>query len=168
MTEAPTVSFSFEKVVKVNGMASSRLLKTSSSSLHPIEVSAKGFTPVHHGEIPLIHHRRLDTPNTTACPPIRPRHPLEYRLVIGLEFSERWSVFDFLLQQIETRARVLFGIMSAFSSRLNLTPTLFFCQPCQPGLKRPSARMVIDDRGVDAEGMADFESFEVRFEGVSE
>jgi hypothetical protein len=78
-----------------------------------------------------------------------------------------WSVLN-LQKQINVGARVFFGDVSALAARLDLAVTPFLGELCEPGFEWLTAGEVVHVCGVDTEGRADPEGFEVRFEGVTD
>ena len=113
----------------------------------------------------MVHDSSSHAPLPT--PPTRPRHTLKNTLIIRLELAEPSPVLDLEPKKIDTGARVFFGVVSALATRLDLAVTPFFGEPCETGFEGSTAGMVVCECGVDAEGVADSEGFEVGFEGVT-
>jgi len=88
--------------------------------------------------------------------------------MVGLEFTESGPVFDFEPKQINAGARIFFGVVSALAACLDLAVTPFLGEPSEPGFEWSTAGVVVYECGVDAEGVADSESLEVGFEGVTD
>lgn len=126
------------------------------------------FTPMHDRRVTVIHHCRPDAAYTTASPSCRPWHPLKNRLKIDLELTKPRSALHFLFQQIQTRPSIFLRIMSTLAARLDLTVTPSFCKPCQAWFERSTTWMVVDYGRVDAQRVANFEGFEIRFKRVAE
>lgn len=123
---------------------------------------------VHHTRIPVIHDGCPDRP--PLAPPARPSHAFEYALVICLTLAEPDAILNFKPEELDASACVLFGVVttSALAARLDLASAPLFGEPGEPGFERPAAGVVVYKRGVDAEGVADPEDFEVGFEGVAD
>src|SRR6266550_680231 len=118
--------------------------------------------PMHHLRIPIVHHGR--TCAVTRRTPSRSRHPLKDRLVVKFELAKASTHLELLLEQTDASARVFFGVVPALAAVLDLAAAPLSRKPRQAGFQRPSAWVVIDERGVNAEWMTDFERFEVRLE----
>ena len=54
--------------------------------------------------------------------------------VVGPELAESGPVLDFEPKKIDAGARIFFGVVSALAARLDLAPTPFLGEPCEPGL----------------------------------
>ena len=80
-------------------------------------------------------------------------------LIVGLEPDKFGPVLDFEPKQINAGARVFFGVVSALVARPGLAVTPFFGEPCEPGFERSTARVVVHECGVDAEGVVDPEGW---------
>ena len=76
------------------------------------------------------------------------------------------TVFDFLLEEVDARARVLLGVVPALAPVLDLPSAPLLRQPRQPRLQRPPARVRVHQRGVDAARVADLERVQVRLQRV--
>ena len=114
----------------------------------------------------MVHDGSSDSALTT--PPARSRHALKDALLVGLELAESGPVLDFESKQINAGARVFFGVVSALAARLNLAATPFLGEPSEPGFEWSTTGVVVCKCGVDAEGVADPEGFEVGFKGVTD
>lgn len=75
---------------------------------------------------------------------------------------------DFEPKEIDTSASVFFGVVSTLAPCLDFAVTPLLGEPCESGLEWSTAGVVIYQCGVDAEGVADPEGFEIGFEGVTD
>lgn len=113
----------------------------------------------------MIHDGPSDCPLPT--PPTRPSHTLEYALIIRFKLTKPRPVLDLEPKEVDARPRIFFGIVSALAARLDLAVTPFFGEPCEAGFEWSTTGMVVHECCIDAEWVADAESFEVGFEGVA-
>lgn len=110
----------------------------------------------------MVHNGRSDAPLPT--PPARPSHALKDAFIVCFELAEPGPVLDFESEELHASACVFFGVVSALAARLNFAVTPFFGEPCETGFEGSTAGVVVHECGVDAEGMAYVEGFEVGFE----
>ena len=82
--------------------------------------------------------------------------------------NARQTVGDLFLQQLQTRAGILFGVVPTFASRLDLPSAPFVRKPSEPGFKWTTAGVVVEEGRVYAPWMTELECLQVRFEGMSE
>ena len=109
----------------------------------------------------------INSHSVLATPPARPRHALKPILTVVLELAESGPDLGFEPKQINAGMRIFFGVVSALATRLDLALAPFLGEPCRSGFEWWTAG-VVDECGVDAEGMADAEGFEVGFKGVTD
>ena len=86
--------------------------------------------------------------------------------MVALELAESGTIWT-LSQRRSTQAHASSSGSSPPSPRVWISCTLSW-ELCESGFEGPTAGMVVDECGVDAERMADPERLKVRFEGVTD
>jgi hypothetical protein len=98
-----------------------------------------------------------------ASPRITSSHPLEDALIINLELSKSGTLLQLQLEKLNTCTSIFFWIVAPFSAGLDLTTAPFFREPGKARFEWPSSRVMIQEGGVNASRVTDFECFEVGF-----
>ena len=114
----------------------------------------------------MVYDSRSNSSLATSA--ARPRHALKDAFLVGLELTKTGAVLDFEPKQVHACTCVFFGVVSALAACLDLAATPFFGEPREARFEWTTAGVMVDERGVDAEGVANPERLEVRFQGVTD
>ena len=113
----------------------------------------------------MVHDGRPNSPLATLP------HAFDMRSEIlswSLLNTPKPKPFWTLSRRRSTQARVFFGVVSALAAYLDLAVTPFLGEPRETGFEWPTAGVMVDECGVDAERVANPERLEVQFEGVTD
>ena len=117
------------------------------------------FRPVPVSRSTMVDHRGSYSPTTRA-----PCDPLKNRLLVCLELSVSRPILDLFLKELQTRPSVLFGIMPAFPTILDLSTAPFLGQPRKPRLQRATTRVMVYHGGIDASRVRHLQSTQIGFQ----